>query len=313
MASHVLTADRPGAFQLNVGANGSDDSVTVNIGPDFLGVILVNSSFGDGETDVLSQVNLPAGWRLDSVGPPTALQGEGQTFFDQAFTVFNAQGAPVGVLSVRSNNIFVPRAPCFVAGTRILTPQGPVAVEMLRPGDSVVTRDHGAAVLRWVGQRRLSAIDLARAPKLYPVRIAAGALGEGVPERDLWVSPQHRVLLRSAIAQRMFGAPEVLLPAIRLVGQPGIGVVSDVVQVTYVHLLFDRHEIVYSDGAATESLFLGPEALKALDEAARAEILSLFPQVAGGRLPERARHFVTGKPAQRLLARHVANRRAFFA
>ena len=79
--------------------------------------------------------------------------------------------------------------------------------------------------------------------------------------------------------------------------------------VSYVHLLFDRHEIVAAEGAAAESLHTGPEALKALSPAARAEIAALFPDLA--RPP--ARPLVPGARARRLAARHAANRRALQA
>jgi hypothetical protein len=198
---------------------------------------------------------------------------------------------------------------CFAAGTRIATPRGEVPAGALRAGDAVETRDNGVQVLRWIGQRRLSAAELARRPKLRPVRIAAGALGPGCPRRELVVSPQHRLLVEGRIAERMFGAPEVLVAAIHLTRLPGIAVDAAAEDVSYVHLLFDRHEIVAAEGAAAESLHTGPEALKALSPAARAEIAALFPDLA--RPP--ARPLVPGARARRLAARHAANRRALQA
>lgn len=95
---------------------------------------------------------------------------------------------------------------CFAAGTMISTEKGDVAVQDLRKGDMVWTRDNGFQPLRWAGASHLNASDLAAKPKLLPIRIKAGALGVNMPSVDLVVSPQHRVLVRSAIAQRMFGA-----------------------------------------------------------------------------------------------------------
>ncbi|MDT9702188.1 Hint domain-containing protein, partial [Streptomyces sp. P17] len=92
------------------------------------------------------------------------------------------------------------------------------------------------------------AAALAANPHLRPVRIRAGALGAGVPARDLVVSPQHRVLLRSGIARRMFGASEVLVAAKQLLALDGVELASDLDSVTYVHFLFDRHQIVQSEG-----------------------------------------------------------------
>src|SRR5690606_32364085 len=98
---------------------------------------------------------------------------------------------------------------CFTLGTLIETNEGNKPVEELQPGDLIATMDNGYQPIRWIGHTTRDAIDLAQNPKLKPIRIAAGALGNGLPERDLTVSRQHRVLVRSKIAQRMFGAEEV--------------------------------------------------------------------------------------------------------
>ena len=199
--------------------------------------------------------------------------------------------------------------PCFTAGTLILTPAGEVPVETLMVGDAVRTVDAGVQRLRWIGTRRLSAEDLAQAPNLRPIRIAAGALGRNLPGRDLVVSPQHRCLLRSRIARRMAGEDEVLVAAKHLLGLPGVSVEPPGQAVTYVHLLFDRHELVWSNGAVTESFYLGDQAVAAVDAAAREEILALFPDLAQER-PQGARPFVRGRIARKLVERSQANRRA---
>ncbi|WP_196216728.1 Hint domain-containing protein [Paracoccus shanxieyensis] len=201
-----------------------------------------------------------------------------------------------------------PGAPCFTAGTLIDTPDGPVAVETLQPGARVLTRDNGAQPLRWVGQRRLEAGDLAQNPKLHPIRIGADALGPGLPSRDLIVSPQHRVLVRSAIAQRMFGASEVLVAARQLLALDGITQMQ-VARVTYVHLLFDGHQIVISNGTPTESLYTGPEAMRSLGKAARDEIFAIFPELRQ-RPAVAARTLAEGSKARQMVARHQRHGRA---
>jgi len=199
---------------------------------------------------------------------------------------------------------------CFAKGTRILTQIGAVPVEDLAPGDAILTLDDGYCTLAWIGSRHIPPLLLALKPNLRPIRIAAGALGCGLPEADLVVSPQHRVLIRSQVAERMFTDREVLVAAKHLVGIPGITVAEDVTEVTYFHLLFDRHQIVFSNGAPTESLFTGPEALKSVDEEQKREILSLFPEIEqiGGALENPvfspARQLVAGRPG-RSLARRV--------
>lgn len=204
--------------------------------------------------------------------------------------------------------------PCFTAGTLIWTDRGEVAVENLQPGDLVMTRDNDLQPLRWIGGKQLDAVDLAARPNLRPIRIKAGALGAGTPERDLLVSPQHRVLVRSAIAQKMFGTPEVLVAAKQLVLLDGVDIADDVDSVHYIHLLFDRHEILVSNGAQTESLYTGPEALKGVGAAARAEIAALFPQLLEeGFDPASARPLVSGRMGRKMAQRHHQNGKALVA
>ncbi|MBV0890476.1 Hint domain-containing protein [Paracoccus sp. Z118] len=196
--------------------------------------------------------------------------------------------------------------PCFAGGTRIMTAKGHRPVERIAVGDLVQTVDHGLQVVRWAGARRLDAVDLAANLALLPIRIRRGALGERLPRRDLLVSPQHRVMVRSAVARAMFGADEVLVAAKHLLALDGVEIARDLREVTYHHILFDRHEIVLSEGAASESLFLGEQALLALGEAARNEILTLFPELKAG-LPEAgARPFLTGRQGRGLAERHGA-------
>lgn len=198
--------------------------------------------------------------------------------------------------------------PCLTLGTRVRTPQGPVAVEELKPGQLVCTYDGGAVPLVSVLRRSLSAAELAVNPRLCPVKIDAGALGRDRPTRDLWVSRQHRMLVASPIVNRMFAVPEVLIAAIRLVSLPGISVDRSAREVTYFHLLFDRHEVIFAEDSPTESLFLGPEALKSLSPEDRAEISALFPEaLSGGVCPGRT--IPPGAQQKRLVARHAANRK----
>lgn len=199
--------------------------------------------------------------------------------------------------------------PCFTSGTMIETPQGTRAIESLCAGDKVLTLDHGPQPIRWIGARQLTRADLMAKPKLLPIRIKAGALGSDLPRRDLVVSPQHRMLVRSAIAVRMFDAEEVLVPAHALVGMPGVTVEHTADTVTYYHVLFDRHEIVFAEGAPSESLFTGPEAMKSLPAAARSEILCLFPELrTPDHAPAAARQIpAKGRRIRNMIHRHVKN------
>lgn len=197
---------------------------------------------------------------------------------------------------------------CFGKGTGIATPSGSVLIETLKAGDLVLTKDNGSQPIRWIGSKKLNPWVLSRSPHLRPIRISEGALGLGCPARDLIVSPQHRILVRSAIAQKMFGANEVLVPAKHLLVVDGIEIAADLEEVEYFHILFDRHEVVVSNGAETESLFTGPEALKAVGPAARDEILSIFPEL-GYHAYEvcPARQMPSGRTARNMAARHYEN------
>lgn len=167
---------------------------------------------------------------------------------------------------------------CFAEGTLIDTPDGPSPVERLTPGQMIDTLDHGAQPLRWIGHMRFSAAALAHNDTLRPVRIEAGALGPGCPQRPLRVSRQHRMLVTGQ-SRRVFGADEVLIPAIQLADLPGIALDRTAGALSYYHLLFDRHEVLRANGAPCESFLLGPQALRTLSPVAHAEIAALFPEI----------------------------------
>jgi hypothetical protein len=199
---------------------------------------------------------------------------------------------------------------CFARGTLIETDRGPVPVERLLPGHRVVTADGRLSVLRMVLSRSLDAEDLDRQPAFRPVRIARGALGGGLPLRDLRVSRQHRMLVHSRISERMITGGEALVAAIRLAGLPGIAVEPSGDGVTYYHLIFDTHETVLAEGAPSESLYLGPEALKAIPAAALTELQLLFPWLAEpNSMPEPARPIPALGRQKQLAARHRKNAR----
>ncbi|TXB71308.1 Hint domain-containing protein [Paracoccus aurantiacus] len=199
--------------------------------------------------------------------------------------------------------------PCFTTGTLIRTATGPRPVESLQAGDLVMTRDHGLRPVAWTGGRHLSARHLDIAPNLRPVLIRRGALGAGLPVRDLLVSPQHRVLIRSKIAERLTGEAEALVAARHLCGMPGIAVINPANGVGYYHILFDRHEIVESNGCWTESLFTGTQALASISPAALREIRAIFPELFQPHPSPRsgARRFLDGRDAKELLRRHIKN------
>lgn len=207
-----------------------------------------------------------------------------------------------------------PTFPCFCKGTMILTESGEKPVEDLKVGDLIVTVGNGLQPVRWIGSRHLDASHLSAHKKLIPVRIKAGALGENTPASDLLVSPQHRVLVRSRIAEKMFGSREVLVAAKQLVLCDGVDFATELDEVEYFHILFDRHEVIVTNGAETESLYTGPEALETISLEMREEIFSLFPELRDREyVPSSARPLVSGRMARRLSARHVQNKKPLVA
>ncbi|MEO1491042.1 MAG: Hint domain-containing protein [Pseudomonadota bacterium] len=166
---------------------------------------------------------------------------------------------------------------CFTPGTRIRAPGGPRLIETLSPGDLVCTRDHGPQEIRYIARRRLGAMDLARSPTLRPIIIEAGAMGDGLPKRRLTVSRQHRMVVSGWRMALMFDEYEMLAPAISLVNDHSVRIDHRCQEVEYIHLLFDRHEIIFAEGAATESFHPGETAKNAFDAATRTEVLQIFP------------------------------------
>lgn len=224
---------------------------------------------------------------------------------------FNIFMANMGSYLTGDTFIFPGTILCFTRGTLIETLHGPVAIEALRPKDQIVTRDNGAQPLLWVGSRRLIQSALEKQINLYPIRIRAGALGPGKPAMDLTVSPQHRVLVSSKIAQRMVGVAEVLIAAKHLLHLDGIDIATDLLEVEYFHMLFEGHQILQSNGAETESLFTGPQALKSVSTQARAEIIKLFPKLLDPQEnPPPARVLMSGRQGRTLAMRHYKNNRA---
>lgn len=167
---------------------------------------------------------------------------------------------------------------CFTPQALIMTSKGPSRADVLRVGDKIVTRDNGTQELAWVGQKTLGLGNMIANPELALVTIAAGALGNDLPERDLHVSPNHRVLMIGEMNRLLFDTSEVLVAAKHLVGRPGI-TQSVPNSVTYLHLMFESHELILSDGAWTESFQPAEHALNGVESDQRDELLAIFPEL----------------------------------
>ncbi len=194
---------------------------------------------------------------------------------DGVVTYYDALGNTTGTTEFYNIEKVIP---CFTPGTLIATPRGEMRVEDLKIGDRVITRDNGIQDIRWVGARDMGGQELAEAAHLNPILIRQGALGNGLPERDMMVSPNHRVLVANDKTALYFEDREVLVAAKHLTGLEGIDRV-EVSNVTYIHFMFAQHEVVLSDGAWSESFQPGDLSLRGVGTAQRNEILELFPDL----------------------------------
>ncbi len=132
--------------------------------------------------------------------------------------------------------------PCFARGSCLLTPLGYRPVEALRPGDPLVTASGDIRAVRWIGCRTLDIAAHRRPEAVQPVRLLAGALSQGVPNRTLRLSPDHALLLRG-----------VLVPVKLLVNGATILRERGCVAITYYHVELDRHDILVAENVAVES------------------------------------------------------------
>lgn len=169
---------------------------------------------------------------------------------------------------------------CFTKGTKILTADGPRLVEEICEGDRLQTKDNGAQEILWVGQRRMTGARLHAMPHLRPVRIKAGALCEGEPDEDLLVSPDHRLLVKGHAARALFNTSEVLVAAKDLVNDHNVLIEHGLREVTYYHMMLERHQVVWANGVETESFHPANTSLSAIEKEQRERLFQVAPELA---------------------------------
>ncbi|ONG50149.1 hypothetical protein BKE38_19215 [Pseudoroseomonas deserti] len=131
---------------------------------------------------------------------------------------------------------------CFLEGTLVATPDGQVAVETLRPGDPVLTAEGETRLVRWVGIQRMASVFVDK-EKTYPIQIEAGALGDALPARDLFVSPDHALMLDGCLVQ---AGALVNGVTIRQVAKPAP-------VFTYYHVELEDHALIVAEGVPAET------------------------------------------------------------
>ena len=248
-----------GADTFVLHSSGGDDLVT-----DF-DMTLIGGQTID-QLDVSSLQNPDASpVRSWDVTVSTGPAGETLLIFPEGETLL-LQGVDPASVSV-PGMLHAMGVPCLVAGTRILTPQGPRRVERLQVGDLVCLAGGGAAPLLWVGARRISAAEIAARPALRPVRIRAGSHGA---LRDLLVSPQHAVRVGLEPGAALVRAGHLA----RL--DWGARQAQSIRDVSYHHLLLPRHAILLAEGVPVESLYPGRLSISAFLPEVRHDLLSVL-------------------------------------
>lgn len=293
----TFTSGETGDIKLdyNGGLNDPDTQVIIN-GTTY--------SFRVEFTGTLPQTNKLANvggvdLRGDQIIVITASNGQRYFFLlDGSGTLSIMNAFPNGAHTIGNVNLTPgPVLVCFLSGTLIATPDGETPVEALRPGDLVLTAAGQPMPLRWIGSRRISAAEAGSNPDLRPVILPAHSFGPGLPARDLGLSPAHRIAFDGWRVELHFGCPRVLVPAAHLC--PAIahrappGAAFD-----YYHLLLDRHELVLSNGLATESFQPGQRGILSLGEAEMGRLCAATGQ---------SRAALLSRPdAARTLKRHEA-------
>ncbi|MBY8975736.1 Hint domain-containing protein [Rhodobacteraceae bacterium NNCM2] len=273
---YVTTGTRIQSFQIDIDGDGVGDFDIRGQNPNDLDL-----QVGGQEGDNVTRLN--GGLRIFEAGTNNQVdQLPSQNLYVSDDGPFPDPGG-VKIIDNQGSGTFIVGPPgtvfppCFTAGTLIETDTGPRLVEEIRVGDLVHTMDHGLQPVRWIGSRHFSHRELAAEPRFCPILFDKGACNN---ERPLMVSPQHRMLVESMRAALLFEDVEVLVPALAMANGASVRSVNPAEGVTYFHLLFDAHEIVFAEGAPSESFHPGDVILRHGDRQTRAELLALFPELA---------------------------------
>ncbi len=196
----------------------SDDTI------DLTGFVATGSPAFDSKTHDLV---------LPGAGPDATLSIQGS---------FTSSNFFLDTASHGGDTIITTDATCYRRGTRILTPSGEIPIEQLAIGDPVITRSGEAKPIRWIGRRSYAGRSIAGNRDVLPIRIAANALADGLPTRDLDVSPGHAMLIDG-----------VLIEARNLVNGISIHQLEAVDSIEYLHIELEAPDAIFAEGAAAET------------------------------------------------------------
>ena len=229
--------------------------------------------FVQGDTIGVSTAGLGTYASVDDAGTPVfsattdttslALTDSGSTVATLTFSSDLSADMFTVMMDPSTSQVDEVQIACFCRGTRIRTEHGDVPVEALAIGDRVMTLSGAAEPIRWIGRRSYGGRFLASRPALRPILIRAGALGEGLPSRDLRVSPLHSLFLDG-----------VLIPAGLLVNASSIVRDETCREVAYVHVELAEHTVIWAEDAPSET-FLDDDSRGVFHNAA--EYAALYP------------------------------------
>ncbi|MEO1562694.1 MAG: Hint domain-containing protein [Pseudomonadota bacterium] len=230
----------------------------------------------NGTNDENGDTNPDAGTVL--VDGVTQDNGSGQTVVDLEFEEEesedngNTTDETVGIVAFEEGVIL-----CFTRDTLIETVTGPRPVQDLAIGDMIRTKDHGLQPLRWIGRKTCDLRNQNGAQTDHrPYRLPRSTFGPDLPDRDLFLSPQHRIAIDAPHAELLFDQSELLVPVKHLRSS---GKVTGLPSVEYFHLMFDQHQVVYANGLPCESLYPGDLARDALSVECAEELFAIFPNL----------------------------------
>jgi hypothetical protein len=169
----------------------------------------------------------------------------------------------------------------LAGNVNVRTPCGARHVANLRPGDLVVTRDHGLRPVRLVWSRTVTEADVAADPSLAPVCLRPRAIGPMMPQRDLVVAGDHRLLIPGYRLTDQPDASAALIPAREIAGTSDAAFVDRARgEMTFWNLVFDAHEVFTANGQPVESFHITEGSMALVPPAVRARIGEVFPEVA---------------------------------
>jgi hypothetical protein len=253
---------------LNADSLGGQDTIFGELGADTIVADGGDLAFGEGGDDLIilqaSDGNfLDGGDDNDTLafgfsGSVTVADGGTTLFFDDGNGTYSGSASNIESMVVSDGGggfqtvaladgsyTVDATAVCFAEGTRILTALGEVAVEDLRGGDLVATIAGEGPPMKpvlWVGRRHVVLAGNPAAADLAPIRVKAGALADGVPTRDLLVSPDHCLFLDG-----------VLVPAWLLVNGTSVVQEPGRAEIRYYHVELETHDVLLAEGAAAET------------------------------------------------------------